>query len=441
MSDDRLESTSGSIVRIEALGYRSLRYATCGLRRFHVLVGPNASGKSTFLDVPAFLGDFLRVGLIGAVEGDAKFSIPHRAPDAKQLIWMRQGSVFELAVEVVIPSDLRNRLRNGNTHLCRYEIAVDVSGPLRVVSENLWLRPEEQAWRPVQDSCAVQKRLFPEPPAPPESIVQAPRKRTPAGWKKVVGRGDEPERVTFRSETSGWSNPFRVAADKAALASLPEDEERFPVATWFRKLLMEGIQRLVLSSEAMRLPSPPARAKGYLPDGSNLPWVLHALEKDHPGRLQEWVAHVREALPDIERIETREREEDRHRYLVLHYKNGLAIPSWLVSDGTLRLLALTLLPYIPDLTGIYLVEEPENGIHPRAVETVYQSLSSVYGAQVLLATHSPVMLGMARAGEILCFARDEQGATDIVSGDQHPKLKEWRGKLDLGTLFASGILG
>jgi predicted ATPase len=405
------------------------------LRRFHVLVGPNASGKSTFLDVPAFMGDFLRSGLMAAVEGDPRFAVRHRASDAKQLAWMRQRETFEMAIEIAIPSDLQERLKNGSTRLCRYEIAVDVSGPLRVTSENLWLRPAEG------EQCPRQRTLFPSPPPPPDSVVQAPRKRTPSGWKKVVGRGEEPERVTFWSETSGWNNPFRVAADKAALASLPEDEERFPVATWFRRLLTEGIQRLVLSSEAMRLPSPPGRAKGYLPDGSNLPWVVHVLERDHPDRLGDWIAHVREALPDIERIETREREEDRHRYLVLNYNNGLQIPCWLVSDGTLRLLALTLLAYLPDLTGIYLIEEPENGIHPRAVETVYQSLSSVYGAQVLLATHSPVILSMAQPAEVLCFARDPQGATDIVAGDEHPKLKEWRGSLDLGTLFASGILG
>jgi len=435
MNDKNTRFAPGTLVRVEALAYRSLRYVSCSLRPFLVLIGPNASGKSTFLDVLAFLGDFLRAGVSAAVEGEPKLSIPHRASDARQLTWMREHDKFELAVEIRIPLELRSRVKNGKADLCRYEIAVDVSGPLRVVVENLWLRsaPEE---RPPN-----QRTLFPEPPSPPNSIVQAPRKRAPAGWKKVVGRGDEAERVTFWSETSGWNNPFRVAADKAALTSLPEDEERFPVATWFRRVLTEGVQRLVLSSEAMRLPSPPGRAKGYLPDGSNLPWVVHTLEKEHPERLQDWGAHVREALPDIERIETREREEDRHRYLVLHYKSGLAIPSWLVSDGTLRLLALTLLAYIPDLSGIYLIEEPENGIPPRAVETVYQSLSSVYGAQVLLATHSPGILGMAKPSEILCFARDESGATDIVSGDEHPKLKEWRGKLDLGTLFASGVLG
>ena len=41
------------------------------------------------------------------------------------------------------------------------------------------------------------------------------------------------------------------------------------------------------------------------------------------------------------------RPEDGHRYLVVHYRNGFEAPSWLVSDGTLRFLALTLLAYLP----------------------------------------------------------------------------------------------
>lgn len=41
---------------IEALNFRCLRYVKQELGPFHVLVGPNASGKTTFLDVIAFLG-------------------------------------------------------------------------------------------------------------------------------------------------------------------------------------------------------------------------------------------------------------------------------------------------------------------------------------------------------------------------------------------------
>jgi predicted ATPase len=113
----------------------------------------------------------------------------------------------------------------------------------------------------------------------------------------------------------------------------------------------------------------------------------------------------------------------------------------MVSDGTLRLFALTLPAYLPDFQGIYLIEEPENGIHPKAIETVLQSLSSVYAAQILLASHSPVILGCAPTESLLCFAKDDQGATDVVSGPNHPRLREWRGQTDLGTLFAAGVLG
>lgn len=434
MSPSDSTVAQGIATRIEALSYRSLRYISQSLGPFHVLVGPNASGKSTFLDVVAFLGDLVRGGLEAAIQGDPRFGMPLRAPDGKQLTWMRQGDRFELAIELSVPAKLHFRGKNGGAGTCRYEVAIDVTGPLRIVGETLWLKPLENEPGPPL------RRAFPQPPTAPRNIVRLPRKQAPAGWKKVISRGEEPERVMFRSETSGWSNPFRLEAGKAALASLPEDEERFPVAIWFRKVLAEGVQRLVLSSDDMRRPSPPGRSRGYLPDGSNLPHVVHDLQERHPDQFDRWIQHVREALPDLVGITTHERAEDRHRYLMLRYASGLQAPSWLVSDGTLRLLALTLLAYLPDLSGIYLIEEPENGIHPRAVETVFQSLSSVYGAQILLATHSPVVASMAEIEQILCFARTKQGVTDLVLGSQHPRLRDWKGSIDVGTLLAAGVL-
>ena len=91
--------------------------------------------------------------------------------------------------------------------------------------------------------------------------------------------------------------------------------------------------------------------------------------------------------------------------------------------------------------GIYILEEPENGIHPLAVDCVFQSLSSVYDSQVLLATHSPVVLRMAAPRDALCFAKDADGATDIVPGDIHPRLADWQGSPNMDVLFASGVIG
>lgn len=427
------------LTRIEALNYRSLRDVSEGVSPFQTLVGPNGSGKSTFLDVVAFLGDMLRVGPLRAIVGDG-VSVPPRAADPQHLCWMRQRESFELAVELEIPSEHVARLPNGRARRARYETRIEVGAPdgeVRLAIETLWLVPGEAS-----PSILDQRTLFPVSRPPRPTIVRTPGKHTPHGWKKVVSKNAEAGTDYFFSETTGWQNPFRLGPNKPALANLPEDQERFPVATWAKRVLLEGVRRVVLSAEAMRRPSAPGSPRHFLPDGSNLPWVVHALEQADAERFRRWVAHLRTAITDLRSVSTVERPEDRHRYLVVEYESGLKAPSWVVSDGTLRLLALTLLAYAPaPTTGIFLIEEPENGIHPRAVETVYQSLSSVYGAQVLCASHSPVVLGLAQPGDLLCFAKCEDGSTDIVRGSEHPRLKDWKGAIDLGTLFAAGVLG
>ena len=426
------------LTRIEALNYRSLRYVSERVSSFQTLVGPNGSGKSTFLDVVGFLGDMLRVGPLKAILGDGS-TVPQRAADPMHLCWMRKGASFELAVEMEIPPERLARLGNGKTKRARYEARIDVgaeSGEVRLAIETFWLIPAEGTG---QDT--FQRGFFPQLKPIPGSIVRAPSKHALPGWKKVVSKNAEAGTDYFMSETTGWNNPFRLGPGKSALANLPEDEEKFPVATWAKRVLMEGVRRVVLSAEAMRRPSRPGSPCQFLPDGSNLPWVVHALQEKDPARFGRWIEHFRTAIPDLKTVSTIERPEDRNRYVVVEYQNGLQAPSWVVSDGTLRMLALTLLAYIPDTEGIYLIEEPENGIHPKAVETVYESLSSVHGAQVLCASHSPVVLGLAKPSDLLCFAKDESGATDIVRGDEHPRLRKWKGGLDLGTLFAAGVLG
>ena len=182
---DSAQQAPGGAVLIEALGYRSLRYVSQTLGPFHVLVGPNASGKSTFLDVIAFLGDVVRAGIEAAVHGDPRLGIPHRAPDAKQLTWMRQGTRFELAIELAIPEEKGARIKNGGADVCRYEMAIDVTGPLRIVAETLWLKPMTEM------TPQSPRKLFPEPPESPETIVQQPRKTHAEGLEEgcLKGRG------------------------------------------------------------------------------------------------------------------------------------------------------------------------------------------------------------------------------------------------------------
>lgn len=403
---------------IEALNYRCLKDISRPLNPFHVLVGPNGSGKSTFLDVISFLGDFVSGGLDKALS--------ERTQNFEDLIWNRSGQRFELAIEASIPENLRTALF-GCSDTVRYELSLGIGEKTNEVYINSEIIVLVQ-----KGANSNIQTFFPVPSFPPGS---------PVDYTVFAKYTNEVTFFSERSDTNSNFVSFNLGLRKSALGNLPEDESRFPVSTWLKRLLSDGVQSFILNSTLIKKASPPRQPKTFKPDGSNLPWIIDTLSQESEDRFNQWISHIQTALPDIEGIRTVLRDDDRHRYLMIRYRGGLEVPSWLVSDGTLRLLALTLPAYLPDFKGIYLIEEPENGIHPRAIETVFQSLSSVYNAQILLATHSPVILGVAEAKDVLCFAKNDEGATDIISGDQHPALKDWKGQTNLGDLFASGVLG
>ena len=417
------------ITLVEALNYRCLRYVQRSLKPFHVLVGPNASGKTTFLDVIGFLRDVVSEGLEAALS--------ERTPNLEELLFRGRGDRLELAVEARIPPGLRKLTMKPELDTARYQVAIGFEETRRrfeFKAETLLLK-KTTVPRPPHQSA------FPIPPPPPGSLLTSIQKRNnKVVINKAFGGNDNFYNEAKRPDRS-WAPSFKLGPRRSALGNLVADEESFPVATWFREYLTVGVQRFVLNSLVIKRPSPPARATGFLPDGSNLPWVVDRLRKGDPERHRDWIAHLRTALPDLTDIKTFERPEDRHCCMIYEYAGGLEVPSWLVSDGTLRLTALTLPAYLIDLQGIYLIEEPENGIHPKAVSTVYDSLSSVYEAQMLLATHSPVVLNAAGLDDVLCFAKDGEGSTDVVLGSEHPALRQWQGGVDLGTLLASGVLG
>lgn len=415
--------------RIQTRSFRCLKSVDQRLGRFRALVGPNASGKTTFLDVIGFLADLMRA------RGDVLEAVRLRTSNFSNLVWMGTPGSFDIAVEAHIPSTILEKLPEERQELVevRYELTVGYDPDFDEIGldhETLWLKNAQEEIPPVQ------REFFPATKSDTGNLKTRPGKGKRSLLSKKPGGNDN----YYPEGRDSYTPSFKLGRGRAALANIPADEAAFPVSTWFRGLLETGVQPFVLNSQLMRQSSPPGLGRRFQPNGSNLPWVVAELRKDAK-RFQSWLEHVRTALPDIRDVESVERDEDKHRYLVIVYANGARVPSWLASDGTLRLLTLTIPAYLPNLGGTFLIEEPENGIHPSAIESVIQSLSSIYTGQVLVATHSPIALNMINPCDVLCFAKDEQGATDIVSGDQHPALQEWRkGEPDLGVLFATGIL-
>lgn len=421
---------------VEVLNYRCLRYVRQPLERFHVLVGPNASGKTTFLDVAGFISDYMSDGLTVALE--------KRTPNFIDLLFGRKGARFEFAVEIAIPDSVSMKLAgDASPTTCRFELVVAVNA----VTQEVGVEAEVVRIRiPNSTGSTPQRQHRDGATTPPETLVEWSIKgvlESPAVGSFVAISRTSNGSTNYRSEVKrdpGKGFRIRLVSGRSALSYIPDDEDQFPVSTWLKQHLSQGIQTITLDGRTLRSPSPPNQSRLFRTDASNLPWVVDDFRNRHPSRFNDWKQHLREALPNLKDIDTIEQEWDKHRYLTLEYDDGLKIPSWTASDGTLRLLALTLPAFLPDLQGVFLIEEPENGLHPRAIETLYQALSNVYGAQVLVATHSPVLLGLVDPSKVLCFAKDDSGATDIVRGDEHPMLADWQRDVALQDYFVAGVL-
>ncbi|WP_423128799.1 methylation-associated defense system AAA family ATPase MAD3 [Gaoshiqia sp. Z1-71] len=420
------------ITKVEAANYRCLKRVSQCLSPFQILVGPNASGKTTFLDVITFISDIVNNGLDEA--------ITVRSQNFNDLTWSGNGGDIELAIECCIPSRVGSQMgENKEKRYLRYELKIGLSDANEhsIKGERLLI------FEAIETNNHQVRTLFPELNFSGENILN---KKFTSGVSKLIIKKNPSGNDNFYPEpysksSGGWLPSFKLGYKKSSLANLPADESKFPASAWLKEYLNTNIQKLVLNSQRIREASRPGQGKNFLPDGSNLPWVIEDLKIKYPSSFEDWLKHVRTALPDIEEINVHEFPDTKFKYLKIKHYNGIEVPSWTASDGTLRLLALTLIAYLPEFNGIFLIEEPENGVHPKVMETVFQSLSSVYDAQILLATHSPVILGIADIKDILCFAKTKEGITDIVSGDQHPQLSDWQKDTSLSILFASGVLG
>ncbi len=421
------------ITKIEAKNFRSLRYIEQSLSNFHVLIGANASGKTTFLDVISFLADIVRFGIDKAIYD--------RAVNFSDLTFSSRGGDIQLAIEVKLPENIKTSFAQAKYDTIRYEISFGLTEDTKehAIKEERAVLLQSGIY--LQSANDSQRTLFPEFRDEPISILNKKYKATTfkSVIKKNPGGNDNFYNETYKEAGKGYMPSFKLGIKRSALGNLPADETKFPASTWLKAFLQEGVQPFILDSLNMRNPSPPGQSMQFKSDGSNLPWVIENLRKDTK-KFRQWVEHIQTALPDIEDIYTIEREEDKKRYIKVRYNTGIEVPSWLISDGTLRLLALTIPAYLKDLHGVFLIEEPENGIHPKAIETIFLSLSSVYRAQILIASHSPIVLGMVEPKQLLCFAKTKDGITDIVLGKVHPKLRDWKGNPNLNLLFASGIL-
>lgn len=416
------------ITRIQAFNYRCFERLDIKVNQYQVLAGANGTGKSTLLDIPLLLGEILSRGLAPAFLESPSIAGSPRAQSLQELVYYQKADYFGFAVEAGLPEEIIIKLlqfqnsSRKHSKTIRYEIRFQIFNniELQVTDEFLYIIPQNLT--EPETNRAIGGKL-------------------PHDWVSVIQR-DFGEAVSIKLEDSSKDNiELNLEPQELALANVPRDTSKFPATIWFRDLLERRVMHYEPSWSMLRQASSPGQPKTIRSDAANLPWLVLSLQQEQPDLFDTWLEHIKMALPNVIKIEAVQREEDYHAYLKLTYRGNHVVTSSGLSYGTLHILALTILPYLPKAPSLIFLEEPENGIHPRAIEIVMQSLSSVYDSQVWVSTHSPIVLAHTDLKSVIVMRGSKENGAEAVAGNKHPRLKDWQGGIDLGSLFAAGVLG
>lgn len=115
------------------------------------------------------------------------------------------------------------------------------------------------------------------------------------------------------------------------------------------------------------------------------------------------------------------------------------IPAHLMSDGQLRFIGLAVTLLQPNPPSLIALDEPEIGLHPKMMEVLVELMRlAAQKTQIIVTTHSPVLLSKLEPENILITSR-EAGDTQIRRLNLE-KLEKWLDRYTLGQLWQSGRL-
>lgn len=358
-----------TVTRFRARGFKSLVDVEIECRPMMVLFGPNAVGKSNLLEAMILLSEIVQ----GRALAEAFDTIQRGRPaEAFSLpggglaeLMARDSAALALDVDLRWPEPLF-----GEVLALRYGIAVSVepgTGEFALVDERLAVL------------CADGT----------ESEKHRPR---------IEVRGD---RVWVRGRRERLRERREPLAHFAVASNLQIGGADYPELEALRRALARWRFFYLDPALAMRQQQAPREVHDVGSRGQDMAPLLYRLKNRDGGRgLRAVTRTVRSVIPSVSEIDV-ELDRERGTLDLWVVQDGTRFSSRVISEGTLRLLALCTLAASPDPPELVAFEEPENGVHPQRVAVVANILTRLAerGHQVVVTTHSPVFAAsMIRLG-------------------------------------------
>jgi len=379
---------SSMIKHLAIKNYKSLRDVQFDPKALSVLVGPNSSGKSNLLDAIRFTRELVSDGR-KALErrngfntivwsGDSSLKISFELHG--DLTWERGTNSFQYFVE------LSNQPFNVRENREYFKIQVD--GEFRTLLE------------------------FPD-----------------ASGNASLYNMDSKQISSFsRTDVSSFLHQFAA-----------RHGENQPIG--FFSDYLQSWEVYDPTPVLMRGPVSAKHDLKLMPHGENLGAVLHTIQSEDPSVFRTIEEHLRILVPESRNLLSLLTEKANTYPGLEEDLLSTKIPATSMSSGTLRFLAFLAALYSPKAPPLVGFEEPENNIHPRALELLVDILKNASGKrQVIISTHSPYLLNFIEPDSVFVFDKKQAGTT-INEASTTKELTSLLRSVGLGEAWYAGTIG
>lgn len=386
------------ITYIKINGFKSFHNFEMEFTPFTVIAGANASGKSNLFDALTLLSRLAETDSIkrefGKQRGEFIELFTQYGDDnyAKEIEF-----IVEMLVNKKVKDAWGNQVELKYTRL-RYELSIarveNVTGiqDIKVIKENLlkishqddnWIKliPKKtlEFWRP---KVGTGKRGVPY-------------------LETVIENGIPTTILVPQDGISSFKKSFPLSyAPRTVLSTI--DTVEFPHVL-AAKEEMKSWKFLQLNPEDLRQATSKNNGEDIISiSGKNLAAALYRIKQEDKFNLVSISRKLNSFLPNFIEVDVIDDKENKQYLIKLKDKDKKEFSSRVLSEGTLRILALCILELDEKHTGLLCFEEPENGIHPfriKAMTELLKDLSVDFDEidtplrQVIVNSHSPVLVG------------------------------------------------
>lgn len=389
------------------------------------VIGKNGAGKSTLFDAFGFLADALKYGV-------------EEACDAKG----RGG--FQ-------------KIRSlGETGPIEFEIYYRQDGNARPITYELAIALDEFA-RPYVFKERLRQRRKGQRQGRPFSFLLLNEGKGIVWKGEQEGRqiDEDTDQFNFFDLMESFTAEDTEESRETELIEL-EDRRKLGIATLgslkqhprisaFRQFI-EGWYLSYFTPESARNLPMSGPQKHLNTTGDNLSNVVQFMEREHPKKFQAILNRIARKIPGINQIKTHSTDDGR---LLLRFTDrGFVDPFYVnqMSDGTLKAFAYLLLLEDPTPAPFLCIEEPENGLYPKLLETLATEFrehasGGKRGTQIFVTTHQPYFVDALEPEEVWLLEKGDDGFSSIRRASEDPVVQSMvREGLPLGGLWYSDYL-